>query len=404
MFLDIREHHKICECPRDPSDSLPYVTAPTSFTQNVNAAVASSSAPTSLPVRSQTGRCGVVPIPAPLMFVTPQSTTAQEQEPHVDANEIDQPQTQASDAITLSLPTSRINIIDYSMSNAWFPGHVGGVSFAKIPSTTGNTSKPKRDRVVCGVDFQVPDVRSVLNRPEESECLAFGRRQQEQKVNEYVYETYDPEKASMHRGLGMEIGSDAGPADVDAFTPASTAIRSDTSDPRKCPRCLEREALIRLERKKAEEHSRMMLDRGLRSLGQDIGYNWDQDDEEEEEEYEEGEGENGEGEAENDEGMQDMDVTGLNIDLDWIDKAIVKALTNQSNNNPITSFGDDLPCGVLGFDFEDPVDPNQPIRYVERNRRYYDKSRIGVECTGVGDILLSGEVSFFFFFFLRVNV
>jgi hypothetical protein len=66
-------------------------------------------------------------------------------------------------AVVLSLPTSRINIIDYSMSNTWFPGHVGGVSFAEIPSTTGNTLKPKRNRVICAVDFQVPNVRSVLN-------------------------------------------------------------------------------------------------------------------------------------------------------------------------------------------------------------------------------------------------
>jgi hypothetical protein len=35
---------------------------------------------------------------------------------------------QASDALDLSLPTPRINVIDCSMSNALLPGHLGGVS------------------------------------------------------------------------------------------------------------------------------------------------------------------------------------------------------------------------------------------------------------------------------------
>ena len=95
-----------------------------------------------------------------------------------------------------------------------------------------------------------------------------------------------------------------------------------------------------------------------------------------------------------------MDVTGLNIGIEWLRNHIAEAssTTNQLRS-PITSFGDELPSGAPGFNFEDSSDPSEPIRRVERTRRYYDKSRIGVECMGVGDVLLSGEVSFFFSFF-----
>ena len=57
------------------------------------------------------------------------------------------------------------------MSNAWFPGHLGGVTFTRLASTYPGSTK--RDKVVCAVDFQVPDFRSVLNRPEEIRVFGF---------------------------------------------------------------------------------------------------------------------------------------------------------------------------------------------------------------------------------------
>jgi hypothetical protein len=62
---------------------------------------------------------------------------------------------QASDALDLSLPTPRINVIDCSMSNAWFPGQLDGVSFSKF--STPVTGNGKRDKIICDVDFQAPD-------------------------------------------------------------------------------------------------------------------------------------------------------------------------------------------------------------------------------------------------------
>ncbi|KAF8799856.1 hypothetical protein BYT27DRAFT_6848701 [Phlegmacium glaucopus] len=408
VFLDVQEHHKICECPQGSADndSHPYTTATSSFTPNA------SSTSTSLRIVSQTGRCGVVPVPAPLVFVTRRQPTNQQAHAAADADEnedinvdaaADDPQPQPSEALALSLPTPEINIIDYSMSNAWFPGHVGGVSFAKMPTTTGPNSK--RDKIICAVDFQAPDIRSVLNKPEASECLALGgvrRRQgQAEKMNAYVYETYDPEKTSTHRGLEMGDSISA-----HAFTPISTSGTNpnpsvDTSDPLKCPRCVQREVLIRLERKKAEEYSKRVLDRGLRSYGR-MGTDWDGDRDMyyeadmEEAVEEEGEEEGEEGEEEGDEEMQDLDVTGLNIDFEGIDRAVAEATSSlspssppqtqrSSSLSPIMTFGDDKPYGEPGS-----YNPSE-MTTLEPTRRLYDKSRIGVECMGVGDILLSGE-------------
>jgi hypothetical protein len=48
--------------------------------------------------------------------------------------------------------------------------------------------------------------------------------------------------------------------------PPPTTYPGPTDNPHKCQCCLQCEALMRLERKKAEHHSKMMLDRGLRSF------------------------------------------------------------------------------------------------------------------------------------------
>ena len=380
VFLDIQEHHKICECPLDYShsnnDAHPYTPASSSFAPNSN------STPNSLPVEAQTqiGRCGVVPVPAPLVFVSVHPPMNAEQDENI---QVDDPDV-VSDAVTLSLPSSEIKI-DYSMSNAWFPGHVGGVSFTKLPTTT---NAKRRENVVCAVDFQAPDVRNALTRPEEGECLALGgRRLREEKMNGFVYETYDPEKTSSHRGL-------------ETTCTANANANANTSDPDKCARCIQREVLIRQERKKAEERSKKMLDRGMRSYGRD----WEEEEEEEEEEGMDEEGDEGE-----DMELEDMDVTGLNIDLDGIDRLIADATTTTTNSSSaLMVFGDDRPYGEPGLEAHDAnaieetmdgqYNHHQPTPF-GRSKRIYDKCRIGVECTGVGDVLLSGEVSFLFFSF-----
>ena len=394
VFLDVQEYHKICECPQgssssNNSESHPYVDPTLSFLPvDVDA---TSSRP--LPIMSQSGRCGVVPIPAPLVFV---STT---DEQGGQNEEVDEPQNQPSDAVALSLPTPRISVIDYSMSNAWFPGHLGGVSFAKLPSAS--TDMVMREKIICAVDFQPPDVRGVLNRPEESECLTLGGRRREQvqeKMNAYVYETYDPEKRSMHRGL--ETAHSTSGAGVNPFTSPSTS--DPITDPHKCPRCIQREALIRLERKKAEHRSKMMLDRRLRSFGRSGGYDWNQD---EDMFYDDGDDEDSE-EEEGDEEMRDVDVDELDIDMEGI---VAQATASSSGlaspiqtdedeeeQDQLVSFGDD--------ELEEPPEMTEMMN-VQRKRKCYDKSRIGVQCKGVGDVLLSGEVGFFlffsFFFFLK---
>ena len=392
VYLDIQEHHKICECALSPnvSESHPYV-APTYTSTPLNATgVPSSSSilPTSVPIELQSGRCGVVPIPAPLVFQQSTQGTGQNQEGDG---------TQASDALTLSLPTPKVNVIDYSMSNAWFPGHLGGVSFSKLP--TSLTEYGKRDKIICAVDFQAPDIRNVLTRLEESECLALGGRKRQDgqgKMNAFVYETYDPEKTSMHRGLNGST-SDAG---TNAFISASSSNDYPTDDPHKCQRCLQREALIRLERKKAEQRSKTMLDRGLRSFGSTGGYNWgqddydddDMDDDDDEDEEMRVDDEEDEDEDEDDE-MRDVDVDELGIDVDGIVAQTTSRSTGSASSNAtdddsmsssqLVSFGDD--------DTEKYLDADV------RQRKIYDKCRVGVECNGVADVLLSGEVGFFFF-------
>jgi hypothetical protein len=378
VFLDVQEYHKICECPQgssNDSESHPYV-APTLSFSHTNPAFSTS--PTSLPIVPQSGRCGVIPIPAPLVFVS----TANQDGQNEESIENDDPQ--PSDALALSLPNPKISIIDYSMANAWFPGHLGGVTFTKLPSTSPGT----RDKVVCAVDFQAPDFRSVLNRPEESECLALGGKKREQATtNAYVYETYDPKKTSMHRGLDTVSGaSDASPSPSDS-----------NAYPDKCPRCIQREALIRLERKKAEDRSKMMLDRGLRSYENGgRGYEWNQD---EDMFYNDGD---------DDEEMQDVDVDDLGIDMEGL---IAQATSDpptpiqvdddddeddgddgdgddddSSSFHPLVSFGDDEQPEPDALDLD--THTNLPNK-----RTCYDKSRIGVEFRGIADILLSGETA-----------
>jgi hypothetical protein len=376
VFLDIQEHHKICECPQgspNVSESHPYVAPTQTFTPgNAGAASSFSTVPISIPIVPQSGRCGIVPIPAPLVFrLTTNQQAGQNQEPD---------ETQVSDALALSLPTSRVSVMDCSMSNAWFPGHLGGVKFAKLP--TINTGDLRRDKIVCAVDFQEPDIRSVLNRPEDSECLALGgRKSQQEKMNAFAYETYDPEKTSVHRGLGDSISG------TNMFTSTSSSNDyTNIDDPHKCQRCLQRETLIRLERRKAEHRSKKMLDRGLRSFGSGGGgYNWDMkndgyDDYEEEEEED--------GDEEEEEEMKDVDVDELGIDMEGIiaqarSRSVEKTDDDSSSSSSqYVSYGDDYSEQNLDADL--------------RSRRCYDKSRVGVECRGVADVLLSGEVGIFF--------
>ena len=50
-----------------------------------------------------------------------------------------------------------------------------------------------REKIICALDSQATDIWSVLNRPEESECVALGGRSILQdgqgKMNTFVYET-----------------------------------------------------------------------------------------------------------------------------------------------------------------------------------------------------------------------
>ena len=394
LYLDIEEHHKICECAQGSpniSESHPYVP-PTYIPERQGSSPSSSTPPTAVQIGPQSGRCGIVPIPAPLVFQERQQTAQNQGEQ--DGNE-----DQASDAFARSLPAPIFNVIDCSMTNAWFPGHLGGVSFSKIPFSV--TGEGMREKVICALDFQPPDFSSVLNRPEESECLSLGgtRYQQQQdgkgKMNAFVYETYDPEKMSMHRGLGDSSTFDSG----NTFISASSNDYP-VDDPHKCPRCLQRETLIRNERKKAEHRSKMMLDRSLRSYGSG-DYDWHQDDEDEDMDEDEDEDEDiemeGEGEDEDDDEMRDVDVDELGIDVDEIiaqtscatDAASSVATDDNSlSSSQFVSFGDD--------DIEQYLDVD------DRRRKYYDKCRIGVECKGVADVLLSGEVGFFIFLTLLV--
>ena len=418
VFLDIQEHHKICECPLDSpniSESHPYVAATYTFNPQYSG-ITLTPFDNYLPIVPQSGRCGIVPIPTPLVF----RTTVNQPEAGQNQGNEEGGDDEISDAITQSLPPPTISVIDFSMSNAWFPGHLGGVSFTKLPTVVGQDEK--RDKVVCSLNYQAPDIRSVLIRPEEFECLSLGgrRRQQQQQqqqqqpvgggrvgnMDSFVYETYDPDKKSMHRGLGDDSStllSGAGAAHV--FTTVSTSSDDYTpnnDDPHKCQRCLQREALIRVERKKAETRSRMMLDRGLRAYGSDGGgYDWDQkgsgyedddmdmDEEEEEEEEEEGDDEENEDEDEDKE-MRDLDVSELGIDVDGVIEQAATSMemdddsttTSSLGSSQFVSFGDD--------------DREQYLDADIRMRKCYDKNRIGVECRGVADVLLSGGVRGFF--------
>ena len=380
IFLEVEEHHKICECPQSSpnvSESHPYVAPTYTLTPMNVAPLTSSTRPTTVPIVPQPGRCGIVPIPAPLVFRSTANAGQNRGEQEGD-------EAQASDAIAISLQAPRTDVIDYSMSNAWFPGILGGVKFEKLQTTT--TGDAKRNKIICAVDLQTPDVRGVLNRPEESECLTLGGRWRQQdgkgKMNAFVYETYDPEKLSMHRGLG------------DSMSGAGTFSNDYTNenDPHKCQRCLEREALIRLERKKAELRSKKMLDRELRSYGSRDGYNWNQGngDEEDEDMDEEDEDEDMKDEDE-DEEMRDLDVDGLGIDLDGI---IAQTISRSSPSSASSIEIDDDSMSssqIVSYGDDDPYQNRETDEY----RRYYDKCRIGVECKGVADVLLSGRVGFF---------
>lgn len=382
LYLDMQEHHKICECAQGSniSESHPYV-APTFIPERATAST-SSSPPMTVPIGPQSGRCGVVPIPAPLVF---------EERREAFQNQGEQEDDETSDALELSLPAPVFSMVDCSMSNAWFPGHLGGVSFSKIPfSVTGDGM---REKIVCAVDFQTPDINSVLFQPEESECLSLGgqRRQQQYgqgKMNAFVYETYDPEKMSMHRGL-----NDSKPDGGNSFISASSSNDYPVDDPHKCQRCLQREALIRIERKKAEHRSKVILDRGLRSYGRGDN-NWhhhedmDMDEDEdgdEDEEMEEGEDD----EDDDDDEMRDVDVDELGIDMDGI---IAQSLSFSTDAASSIATDD---ASTSSSQFVSYGDDDEEYLDVDGCRKVYDKCRIGVECNGVADVLLSGEVGFF---------
>jgi len=67
----------------------------------------------------------------------------------------------------------------------------------------------------------------------------------------------------------------------------------------------------------------------------------------------------------------------------------------------LMTFGDDQPYGEPGLEshdanaMEEAVDGHEHTYEYDhafgRSKRIYDKCRIGAECTGVGDVLLSGE-------------
>ncbi|KAF8167243.1 hypothetical protein B0H34DRAFT_669736 [Crassisporium funariophilum] len=320
IFLDIAEHHRICSCP--PSSS------PTS----------TSSSPS-----PSTAGCGIIPVPPPILItIRPSPSPSPEPAEIPTTNASLQPDAEASgsalsshvsEALTLSKEPLKV-AIDWSMSNAWFPGNLGGVTFRNVPGGGGNGGK--REKVVFAVDWGTPDlnlkgVQGVCGVPSgpSSSSLSSSAR------------SFSPPPSSPPSPSSSLPSSSSNPTASSSSAPepepqAPPPLNQQTylyetyhpalpssHDPAICPRCKEYEALKRAERARAEREARVALEGYMREFGRGSGRP------------------SGDarrqavgGEEEEDSEMEDLDLAGFDFDFGAIEREILNAASAPSASAP----------------------------------------------------------------------
>ena len=407
VFFNIEEHHRICGCPT--SRHLIDCGLNAERSDRVSESLMDVS-PSSIVGHGQASTlveadgCGIIPVPAPRRIVrlnrvhndneggfqgVPIDDNGLPILPPVNVNAPavaapSHPFTANEDAsMTMGIPDR----VDYSMSNAWFPGKLGGVSFMKRKAYQDDmwgNKRRRRDEVVFGVDFErvrldekgicesISPTGSMMSSeasstrqapptiaPTTAQGTASGSSS---TTTGYVYETYDPTKESSH-------------------------------DPSKCHRCGEWDAARRRERKKARRDAQKGAETVLETYMQDFS------------------GKSGKGQGGK---MEKLDVTGFGFDVESVLSNAGVDVQSDVGMHPVsppTSFEatdsdeeedsddeDDRHIEILGDDCPE----GQPAVYdsngnlvAEATRRVFDRERVGVEggcCGGVRDIVLTGEV------------
>lgn len=376
VFFNIEEHHRVCHCPllsasvqKEGKDRLTHPT----------------------------DGCGVIPTPLPSVyppkwmriFVDPMVIAVPTPPADADAGHGDAsrnplfgthfPETEGnvvsddgSNDTRMVAPYKFIQQpVDYSMSNAWFPGEsIPSVSFFKRKAAVG-----ERDEIVFAVkdvvdplgqqgDWKMIDGRCVVEKEEEdwespstptTAAAAASLSDGGAETKHYVYETHDPKRPSAH-------------------------------DEEKCLRCAEISAMRESEKAKGQKDEMDALAAmGMRRLeklmssvplGRCIVGNEDDDDDDD-----------------NEDGMR---TEPLNIEsfgfspfgAEDMPSSSCCSSPESSPSSPYTVLGDDLPDG------EPPIYTSTGDIHIAPTRRVFDRHRVCAPegCGGgVRDVVLTGE-------------
>ncbi|KAF9055743.1 hypothetical protein BJ165DRAFT_441283 [Panaeolus papilionaceus] len=265
--------------------------------------------------------CGVIPVPLPVMRSLPSSSpsspptpgpqdidpaappivpshvasqlppsTIQTLVPGQDGISITDPET----GIVVPLPLgTNIDKVDFSMSNAWFPGRLGGVGVIRregltVGSVQSEEDKP-RDEVVVFVNYEIPRAEGV--RAVDGSCLSMqdmrktlgAGKGRERREGMWVYETFDKKRKSGHehhrlRGGEVELverylseerekekEKEGRSTEKEMFE--RSARRAFEGGVGCCMKCLETARVRKEERMRMEDKARRALDGFLRDFG-----------------------------------------------------------------------------------------------------------------------------------------
>ena len=335
--------------------------------------------------------------------------------------------------------------VDHSMRNAWFPGQMGGVTFAKRKVPEGLIEREermrgswdrvdhereheydyeyhhedqkigRRDETVFSISGLIPDVNAdgkcaslagdevagshlptlsssslkLSPHPRSSTSPTPGSSSSEaqaQAQQSWVYETYDPTRIGAHDHHLHHVASSS----------------SNTTPNPSCAHCVAIADARLAEKKKAAVAARKALDRAMVGIGEslapmDVDSDADAD---------------GEGDVKME--MEDFDMSGFRLGDDNDDnEAEEDEAEEEGEEEGISVLGDDLPNGQPGFwtdtrrlsspspergsnsSSSSRPTPQSTLKhtYIPSTRREFERSRIttAAPCSGIQDIALSGQ-------------
>ena len=272
--LEFQESVRVCGCARTAKVNRQAVSRAPTRADSPSSLASVSSSDRVFPTHLQ---CGIIPVPPPTVVdwhgipfdgVLPQDLpNGHPQHAGLPSANPEVVEDLLHEELDSTLQRDiRAPKLDYSMSNAWFPGGIGGVTFIMRPAQellpVADSERTRlRNELVVAVGHQ-PPLESA-----QAPCPAFlprGVPIPEAIPGQYIYELYDPNKISAHDVI-HEAAPYSGPSTMWPTNAQGVSIlpldgKSEQHNP-SCMRCVDRERARAAMRKKDADEARRVLKR-----------------------------------------------------------------------------------------------------------------------------------------------